>query len=106
MEPRIKLYDRAAWKRLRLEQLRREPFCVFCARSGRQVPATVCDHIKPHRGDESLFFDPQNLQSTCVKCHDGIKQQAEKRNFAPGSLRGGDTNGIPFDPSHHWNQAK
>ena len=102
MEPRIKLYDRAQWKRLRLEQLRREPFCVFCARSGRQVPATVCDHIKPHRGDESLFFDPYNLQSVCKTCHDAIKQRIEKS----GVEAGGDINGIPFDPSHHWNQVK
>jgi len=99
MERRVRFYDRAAWKSLRLEQLRREPFCVFCARSGRQVPATVCDHVQPHRGDESLFFDPQNLQSLCKSCHDAIKQRFEKSGYEAG----GDIHGIPFDPSHHWN---
>jgi len=102
MEQRIKLYDRAAWKRLRLEQLRREPFCVFCARSGRQVPAGVVDHITPHRGDEVVFFDPKNLQSLCKSCHDAAKQKFEKT----GVMVGGDQFGVPFDPAHHWNQVK
>lgn len=99
MERRTKLYDRAAWKRLRLEQLREEPFCAFCARAGRLSPATVVDHVVPHRGDERLFFDPQNLQSLCKSCHDAIKQRLEKSGYEAG----GDINGIPFDPSHHWN---
>lgn len=98
MGPRIKLYDRAAWKRLRLEQLRREPFCVFCARSGRQVSAGVVDHIKPHKVDESLFFDASNLQSVCKTCHDAIKQRIEKSGIEVG----GDIHGIPFDKNHHW----
>lgn len=103
MERRTKLYDRAAWKRLRLEQLRQEPLCAFCARAGRLSPATVVDHVVPHKGDERLFFDPQNLASVCRHCHDGAKQQQEKRRFAPGSLRGSDTRGIPLDPTHPWN---
>lgn len=98
MDPRIKLYDRAAWNRLRLDQLRREPFCVFCARSGRQVPADVVDHITPHRGDEVRFFDPYNLQSCCKSCHDAIKQRMEKSGIEVG----GDIHGIPFDRNHHW----
>lgn len=102
MDSRCKFYDRAAWKRLRLEQLRREPFCAFCARSGRQVPATVCDHVTPHKGDESLFFDPENLQSCCKSCHDAIKQRIEKSGIEVG----GDIYGVPFDPAHHWNQVK
>lgn len=93
------LYDRSEWKRLRREQLRREPFCVFCRLVGRTAPAVIVDHIKPHRGDESLFFDAANLQSLCKSCHDGIKQRFEKS----GSLSGGDIAGIPLDPAHHWN---
>lgn len=94
------LYDRALWKRLRLEQLKDEPFCVFCKAQGRTVPATVVDHRIPHRGDEGLFFDGGNLQSLCKVCHDGTKQRFEKS----GSLRGGDQNGAPLDPEHHWNR--
>lgn len=39
--------------------------------------ATVADHIKPHKGDEVLFFDLNNLQSLCKPCHDSDKQREE-----------------------------
>lgn len=56
-------------KKLRPQQLLREPFCRECARFGLRVPATDVDHIIPHRGDWSLFTDPDNLQSLCHSCH-------------------------------------
>jgi 5-methylcytosine-specific restriction protein A len=28
------------------------------------------DHIRPHRGEQSLFFDRANLQGLCKPCHD------------------------------------
>ena len=31
-----------------------------CQREGKLVPATVVDHILPHRGDEALFWDVNN----------------------------------------------
>lgn len=95
------LYDRSQWKKLRTEQLRVEPFCVFCKEQGRIVPAAVVDHIQPHRGDESLFFDPANLQSLCKLCHDAVKQRFEKS----GVITGGNQCGIPLDPNHHWNRS-
>ncbi len=39
--------------------------------------ATVVDHIKPHRGDPSLFFGAANLQSLCKWHHDGDKQRMD-----------------------------
>jgi 5-methylcytosine-specific restriction protein A len=30
----------------------------------------VVDHIVPHRGDERLAFDRDNLQGLCKSCHD------------------------------------
>lgn len=95
----MKLYNRIAWKRLRLEQLRREPFCRLCAELGRKIPATIADHTKPHRGSEELFFDSANLQSLCKTCHDSIKQRFEKS----GRLAGCDVKGMPLDVNHHWN---
>ena len=38
-----------------------------CCRCGDR--ATVVDHIKPHRGDEGLFWDESNWQPLCAKCH-------------------------------------
>jgi 5-methylcytosine-specific restriction protein A len=34
------------------------------------VPATVVDHIVPHRGDPVLFWDEANWQGLCKLCHD------------------------------------
>lgn len=71
-------YDTAAWKRLRLYQLKREPLCRFCKKQGIITPADTVDHIKPHRGDKNLFFNINNLQSLDKKCHSSIKQRLEK----------------------------
>ncbi|WP_342664986.1 HNH endonuclease [Shimazuella kribbensis] len=40
-----------------------------CERNGRVVPATVVDHITPHKGDRELFWDSTNWQSMCSTCH-------------------------------------
>jgi 5-methylcytosine-specific restriction enzyme A len=92
------LYNRAAWKRMRLAQLATEPLCRMCTARNLIVMATVVDHIKPHKGCEALFFDTDNLQSLCKLCHDGAKQAQE----SGGLLRGCGTTGIPLDLNHHW----
>ena len=76
------LYNLPLWKEeLRPGQLLREPFCRSCARKGIRTRATVVDHIKPHRGDWTLFCDPGNLQSLCKGCHDRktAREQWEER---------------------------
>jgi len=40
--------------------------------------ASVVDHVRSHKGDESLFFDSSNLQSLCKPHHDGAKQRMDK----------------------------
>ena len=52
--------------------------CRFCERQGRVTPATVVDHIEPHKGDWALFWDRGNWQPLCKRCHDGTKQAQEK----------------------------
>ncbi len=37
----------------------------------------VVDHIKPHRGDETLFWDPSNLQTVSKAYHDSEKQKQD-----------------------------
>jgi hypothetical protein len=61
------------------------------------VSATIADHVIPHRGDPHLFHYGA-LQSLCKLCHDGTKQAMEHGR----GLRGGDAQGFPCDPSHHW----
>lgn len=90
----------AAWRKRRDQQLQREPACRFCRQfDGRLVPATVADHVTPHRGDPVLFRGP--LQSLCASCHSSRKQQIEAS--ASGLMRGCDARGVPVDPCHPWN---
>lgn len=70
-------YKRARWLRLREHQLVMHPLCAFCLEQGIVEPATVVDHIKPHRGDPELFWDPDNLQSLCKPHHDSTKRRIE-----------------------------
>ena len=97
----MSLYSTKAWKRLRQNQLQDDPWCAMCAKQGHLTPATVVDHIEPHRGDERAFFLAANLQSLCKQHHDSAKQRFEKS----GIKVGGDVRGIPHDPKHHWRNA-
>ena len=75
-------YSLPIWtKDLRPAQLLREPFCRECAKRGIRTRATVVDHIKPFRGDWTLFVDPANHQSLCKYHHDQktAQEQAEAR---------------------------
>lgn len=66
-----------AWQKARARHLSSSPLCVYCLREGRVLPASVVDHIKPHRGDKTLFWDESNWQSLCATHHSRDKQRAE-----------------------------
>ena len=95
------LYDLKRWKATRLFQLGTHPMCCLCEEAGKLTPACIVDHIVPHKGDVDLFFDPNNLQSLCKSCHDGVKQKLERTGIRKGS----DLQGQPLDKNHHWNKA-
>ena len=65
------------WQQRRVVYLKANPFCVFCARRGLSVAATVVDHIVPHAGAHALFWDESNWQSLCAPCHNGEKQKTD-----------------------------
>lgn len=96
------LYKTARWRDLRLSQLRRQPACEMCMREGRATPATVCHHVRPHRGDPIEFFRGP-FQSLCADHHDQEAQQAE-------SVRGYHSavglDGLPTDPGHPFVKAR
>jgi 5-methylcytosine-specific restriction protein A len=54
------------WRAARAAFLALNPACVSV---GCGTDATVVDHIKPHRGNQSLFWDQSNWQSLCASCH-------------------------------------
>ena len=60
----------ARWRRARIAFLQKHPLCAECQREGKLTPATVVDHIFPHRGDQQLFWDQDNWQPLCKECHD------------------------------------
>lgn len=61
-------YDRR-WRRARRLHLAEHPLCVECQRAGRVTAAEHVDHVVPHRGDATRFWDPGNWQSLCAACH-------------------------------------
>ncbi len=61
-------YD-ARWRKARLLYLKQHPLCTACQAEGKIVPATVVDHIIPHRGDQQLFWDQGNWQALCDRHH-------------------------------------
>ncbi len=50
-EPRI--YN-SRWDKARLSFLKSNPLCVMCLRQNRAIPATVVDHVRPHKLKEAL----------------------------------------------------
>ena len=75
--PRTALHGTARWQELRAAQLASEPFCRKCRNRGVLTPATVADHVVPHRGDPDLFWNGE-LQSLCDHCHNSTKQREER----------------------------
>lgn len=71
-------YNRA-WETARAEYLLHHPHCRMCAEVGRTTPATVVDHIKPHRHDKTLFWLRANWQPLCTRCHNSAKQRLERK---------------------------
>ena len=59
-----------AWQKASRQYLATHPLCVKCMSVGRHTKATVVDHIKPHRGDSVLFWNRDNWQALCKRCHD------------------------------------
>lgn len=62
--PSSDLYHCDRWRRERKEFLKENPSCVYCGE-----PATLIDHVIPHNGDETLFWEKSNWQPLCAACH-------------------------------------
>ena len=60
----------SAWQKASKAYLIKHPYCAECLKSDIHTPATVVDHIKPHKGNKDLFWDSSNWQALCKHCHD------------------------------------
>ena len=68
------------WQKRRTLFLLKNPLCRICEAAGRTEAATCVDHIKPHKGDQGLFWDEDNWQGLCDPCH-SKKTAAEDGGF-------------------------
>jgi 5-methylcytosine-specific restriction enzyme A len=93
-----KPYANVRWRKESKAFLSHDPLCRDCAKRGRDVPATIVDHIIPHHGDYVLFWDQGNWQGLCATCHSSGKQRFEKS----GRVMGCDLDGLPLDINHPW----
>lgn len=57
------------WRKARRAFLSENPLCKTCEARDVVTEATVVDHVVPHKGDDTLFWDPKNWQSQCEPCH-------------------------------------
>lgn len=74
--PWDKWYKTARWQNRRKMQLKQFPLCEMCSDEGQIIPATVVDHVVPHKGDEKIFWFGK-LRSLCQQHHSGLKQRLE-----------------------------
>lgn len=89
------------WQKVRDMWLTDHPLCCMCQTLGKLTPATVVDHVIPHRNDPKLMWDSSNYQSLCSHHHNSTKQHWER-----SGIYGCDEHGFPIDPSNHWNRDK
>lgn len=76
-------YKTKRWQQLRWEILKRDRFTcqqtgVLCTAKAPAPNSPVVDHIRQHRGDPDLFWDPKNLQCVSKAYHDSEKQKQER----------------------------
>lgn len=67
-----------AWQKARKRFLLTHPLCVECLKEGQYVRATDVDHILPHRGNQTLFWDENNWQALCHRCHSRKTRQQDQ----------------------------
>ena len=79
-------YASKRWQALRLVVLARDHYtCRHCRRvcpgKSPAPDSPVVDHVRPHRGDDRLFWAETNLQVLCKSpCHDQHKQALEQES--------------------------
>ena len=64
-----KLYSTKGWQALRRKVLSNTPLCERCSTDDSPTIATDVDHVQPHKGDTKLFYNSNNLQALCHRCH-------------------------------------
>lgn len=69
------------WQKARAAFLAEHPVCQ-CDDPDCQRPATEVHHIKAHRGDHDLFWDPKNWQGLTKECHSRLTAKEGPRRYS------------------------
>lgn len=76
-----RMYDHA-WEKYRTVYLKINHQCYACP-----APATVVDHLRPHKGDEKLFRQTDNHIPLCAKCHNTVTSLYDRNFKIGGSIK-------------------
>jgi 5-methylcytosine-specific restriction endonuclease McrA len=95
------LYKHSAYRRRRRLYIKHNPLCVRCKEKGISVPATIVDHVVPHKGDLTLLLRGE-LQSLCDNCHSAGKQYEEHHGYR----RDVGIDGWPIDERHPVHRSR
>lgn len=76
-------YKTARWRRLRQEVLLRDSYTcqrtgVLCSGKHPEPNSPVVNHRQPHRGNEALFWNIDNLETVTKAEHDAAIQREEQ----------------------------
>jgi 5-methylcytosine-specific restriction enzyme A len=87
-DPYHNLYSQSRWMGLAAQVRYEEPLCQIKVLCGGTAPTEDVDHVIParvwveqHGGDMESFYDRQNLQGACKRCHSS-KTAREDSEFA------------------------
>lgn len=101
MRTKVNWYSSKRWQLRRLQQLQHDPLCAMCLKDNQVTAATVADHVVPHRGDPTLFWQGE-LQSLCSHHHNSHKQQLETKGYTNEI----GLDGWPTHPNHPANAKR
>ena len=73
------------WDKASATFKRRHPWCLGCVAIGKKVATDVPDHVVPHKGNQTIFWDTSKWQPACRWHHDAIKPILE-RMFECGEI--------------------
>ena len=77
-------YSSKRWKNFRKLKKNISPFCEECLKEGKYIPAKIIHHKEYITDlnylDYNLFFNLDNLESLCLKCHNK-EHFGEKSNY-------------------------
>lgn len=76
-------YNTKRWRDLKQEVHIRDNYTcqrtgVICAGKYPADDSPTANHIKPHRGNPSLFWDINNIETVTKAVHDGLIQREEQ----------------------------